>query len=474
MPNRRSLRVLWVALIPVLVFPLYGQSSCDPCPAPSNPCKRAAGRSTETNQCVYANQVDGTACDGQGVSGICWGGECVATECAGVPSYGICDEGLGEGSVGACVEDVCVTAAPVDQCVKFGVGRINCCSQAGCEVASGAYCNDPLTGVSCDPSGIEPWGQPGQDGICEAGACVAQTGLCTGVPCRTTADDPCARDYCDAETGQCDEWIVDTFTECLTASAPGICQGGTCSEVGGEDCEDGTPCSTSNPCKVAACRLPCTYKPTGCSPNDLMEELTTCYIDDISDGGRCNGQQGSCLFGNCLPNFTDCRDAITEQNPEPCDDGNPCTINDCDFIDLPGFCKTMVQPDDTPCAETTSGVFLGQCQNSVCLPDLCIDRDCSDGDSCTDDVCNSPYGVCSNPTKANGEPCDGEPGQCLFGNCQPILPTCGQDSDCDDGNSCTEDTCPAGVCDFDPLPNGAPCIGENGQCLLGSCLGFGF
>ena len=165
MPAWRSWRVLWVALIPVLVFPLYGQSSCDPCPAPSNPCKRAAGRSTETNQCVYGNQVDGTACNDQGVDGICWGGQCLASECAGVPSFGICNEPLGGGQVGACVEDTCVLAAPDDQCVKVGVGRINCCSQVGCSVASGAYCNDPLDGVSCDPTGVEPPGQPGQDGI---------------------------------------------------------------------------------------------------------------------------------------------------------------------------------------------------------------------------------------------------------------------------------------------------------------------
>lgn len=62
MPRRDSLRLLWVALIPVLVFPLYGQSCNRSCPPSPNPCERSTGRSIETGQCVYSD-IDGAACD---------------------------------------------------------------------------------------------------------------------------------------------------------------------------------------------------------------------------------------------------------------------------------------------------------------------------------------------------------------------------------------------------------------------------
>ena len=291
---------------------------------------------------------------------------------------------------------------------------------------------------------------------------MAQSGSCAGVSCQTSPDDPCASDFCDPATGQCTERILDAYSECLTANAPGLCLGGVCEQIG-DEC-NGEPCE-STACTVAACRLPCTYKPTGCTPNDFLEETPECFITTRPDGALCDGQPGTCFLGVCA--FGPCA------NDAQCEDGNPCTINYCDpFGQLCDTSGALPVADGTPCVENVQGQVLALCENGVCLPDLCIGRDCSDGNSCTQDICTPPYGICSNPNEPNGTTCVGG-GQCLFGNCQPILPTCGQDGDCDDGNSCTADTCPAGVCDFDPLPNGAPCIGENGQCLLGSCIAGG-
>ena len=211
---------------------MYGQSSCDPCPVPSNPCKQAAGRSTETGQCVYVNEADGLVCDYQSFDGVCRQGQCIATDCAGVTSFGTCDAPLGGGPLGVCVEDVCVPAAPEDPCVRAGVGRINCCSQAGCSVVNGAYCNDPLpNGTSCDPSGVEPASQTGLDGICTDGTCVAQTGPCAGLACPTYVDVPCVRKYCDPELGQCAVWPIESFSnvDCYSATGHlGVCAAGSC------------------------------------------------------------------------------------------------------------------------------------------------------------------------------------------------------------------------------------------------------
>jgi len=479
--QRRSFRVLWLALIPVLVFPLYGQTSCNRnCPPSSDPCQRSAGRSIETGQCLYVG-ISGATCDYQGGAGICSEGQCVASECASAASFSICDNPLGGGLVGACMEDLCVLAAPEDQCVKVGVGRINCCSQQGCAVASGAYCNDPLDAVSCDPTGVAPPGQPGQDGICENGTCVAQTGLCGGIACPTSVSDPCARDYCDAETGQCEEWIVQTFTPCMIGGAEGVCQGGTCTPIGGDEC-GGAPCETSNPCKVPACRLPCLSSPGGCTPEELSNPSYVCEFDTVPDGAPCVGQPGECRSGVCWPILSDCRDHVpTEYSPTACNDYNPCTVDECD--PSLGFCDNTPEPDGTPCAENEAGVFLGECQNGVCLPDLCIGRDCSDGDLCTDDICESPWGICSNPTAPDGTSCENN-GQCLDGVCQPtITPECDHQPfdpdrefpECSDGNECTYDRCDfADQCTNPRKPNGTSCNNGNGQCIFGNCSITGF
>lgn len=465
MPARRSWRVLWVTLIPVLVFPLYG-ISCNPrsCPPAPDPCQRNV-YSVGTGECVLTD-IGGAICEyEEGVTGICSDGQCLPSECAGVASYGICDEPLGGGLVGACVEDLCTLAAPEDECVRVGVGRINCCSQQGCAVASGAYCNDPLDGVSCDPTGVEPAGQPGQDGICANGTCIAQTGLCAGLACPTSVTDPCARDYCNTENGQCEEWILQTFPACVVAGAEGICQGGTCTPIGGGEC-GGVPCATSNPCKVAACRFPCTYTVPGCTPDDYLNETPICEFDDVPDGAPCQGEPGQCFNGTCYPVFLGCND------DDDCDyDNDECTVNECDpFGNLCDTSGVQVLPDDTPCAEDQYGVFQGLCRNSVCLPNLCIGRDCSDGDLCTQDICIPPYGICSNPTAPNGTSCENN-GECFNGTCQPVFVPCTNDNDCDDGRSCTVDDCDpfGGICSNTTLPTGAPCIGEEGQCFNGTC-----
>jgi hypothetical protein len=463
MPEWRSFRVLWVALIPVLVFPLYGQSSCNnSCPPSSNPCQRAAGRSIETSQCLYTN-LDGATCDAQGATGTCSGGQCIASECAGNESYGICDNPVNlteEGAnVGACVEDLCVAAVPYDECVKVGMGRLNCCSDPGCRSSSGAYCSAPRPNdTSCDPSGVEPAGQTGQDGICSDGACIAQTGPCAGLVCRTTPGDPCVRRYCDADAGQCAEWPVDYFPGCVTSDGfAGVCSEGSCyrsfnpDDCNGVVCDDGNSC-TDNLCvdlSIAGGFPSCEYRPRETGAPCLDGESGQCFRPTVS----------------CLPVLELCPDG----NDAFCNDGNECTANTCEIT-----CRTRVLDDGTSCQNG-----LGLCRYGVCLPDLCIDRDCDDGNPCTDNNCISPYGICENPTLSTGAPCIGECGQCFFGACQPtITQECSHEptdpnrefSACGDGNECTYDRCD--VCDqcTNPRkPNGTSCNNGNGQCIFGNC-----
>jgi len=472
MSDNPSLRFPWVALIPVLLFPLYGQTSCDPCPPASNPCQRAAGRSTVTNQCVYVNNIDGVACDDQGAAGSCFQGQCLPAECAGVSAFGVCD--LGGGLTGICMDFQCVATAPEDPCLQVGVGRINCCSDAGCSVASGAYCNDPLdNGTSCDPTGIEPAGQTGQDGLCIAGTCVAQSGLCAGLSCPTIWEEQCSRDYCNAQTGECQEWWVDTYTECLAAdtNSPGFCRNGECREQN-DEC-DGETC-VSGPCTVAACTYPCAFTIPGCTVDDYLTQTPSCYRWNRDNGARCQGEPGTCFNGRCA--LGGCLD------DSECDDGNPCTDNTCNPFGQ--LCDTAPLQDGTACGQNEDGQVLAICENGQCLPDLCLTRDCNDdGNSCTG-VCYSPYGVCDyDEPVADGTTCENN-GQCFNGVCQPVLTSeCDHQpfdpdrefAECDDGRECTYDRCDfLDQCVNPRKPNGTSCNNGNGQCIFGGCSLTGF
>lgn len=480
MPNRSWPRILWVALIPVAVSPLYGQMSCDPCPDSANPCQRAAGRSTETNQCVYVNQLDGAACDAQGAAGECFDGQCEPTSCAGVSAFAFCGEPEGGGSEGICMDFRCIASGPEDPCVKPGVGRVNCCEDEGCNVASGAYCSRPVDdGVSCDPTGIEPWGGPGQDGICVAGTCVAQSGACAGLSCPTILEEQCAREYCNPQTGQCQEWWLDAGALCLAENAPGFCRAGRCNLQNGEEC-NGQAC-VSDACVSRACVYPCAE--TGdrqCTIMDYFDETPSCRVTRIRENGeRCDGEPGTCLFGSCAlaacANDAECQGVGIE---------NPCADSVCGPVPgapSGGLCGSVPKADGTSCGETPEGQVLAICENGQCFPDLCIDVVCDDGDPCTNDNCVSPYGFCPYEVKDDGESCDGEPGQCINGNCVPVItPECDHQPfdpdrsfpECDDGNECTFNRCDfADQCINPPIEFVAPCGPfDRGLCFNGNCV----
>lgn len=52
----------------------------------------------------------------------------------------------------------------------------------------------------------------------------------------------------------------------------------------------------------------------------------------------------------------------------------------------------------------------------------------------------------------------------------PVCSAASASVDCDDGNTCTDDTCPTGICVYESSPNGAPC-GVGQHCDgIGSCV----
>ncbi|HOX44354.1 MAG TPA: C1 family peptidase [Myxococcota bacterium] len=105
---------------------------------------------------------------------------------------------------------------------------------------------------------------------------------------------------------------------------------------------------------------------------------------------------------------------------------------------------------------------------AVALVSVC-DGPCDDGNPCTDDTC--PGGACQHQDNTVMCPDDLEPctdDQCLAGTCHRPL---ADGSECpDDGSECSLDACLAGRCEHPQLPDGTPCADDWNPCTGDACL----
>ncbi len=138
----------------------------------------------------------------------------------------------------------------------------------------------------------------------------------------------------------------------------------------------------------------------------------------------------------------------------PCDDENPCTIDDCD----PKLgCIHAKLPDGSTCgAAACDGKTWSpdrQCLVGFCQP--APKTVCDDGNPCTDNGCDPPKGCTqtfSTGACDDGDACTGSEA-CSGGACVKGSPKL-----CDDGNACTVDVCDPGKgCTASPATDGAPC-----------------
>ena len=100
-----------------------------------------------------------------------------------------------------------------------------------------------------------------------------------------------------------------------------------------------------------------------------------------------------------------------------------------------------------------------------------LNTDCNDGNPCTQDVCVASTGQCQSTAVPNGQPCD-DSNPCTIGNtCQSGA--CGTPISCNDGNTCTQDSCnPAtGACANTPksCDDGNPCTLDSCNGATGAC-----
>ncbi len=135
---------------------------------------------------------------------------------------------------------------------------------------------------------------------------------------------------------------------------------------------------------------------------------------------------GETVKGNC-------------RGPEDCDDGDPCTLDDCG---KDGICT--ISPKCGPTEKCCDGA-CGQC---------CGQADCNDEVKCTDDVCFA--GACTHA--ANNATCKADEYCSVTNGCRK-KEACSVAMDCDDADKCTDDACSASLCNHvaTACPNNGVC-----------------
>jgi len=405
---------------------------------------------------------DGRFCNGAETCDAA--GDCVAGT---VPD---CSDGV------ACTTDLCDDT--VSMCRSFpddtACPGTETCSATGCipECAADADCDD---GTFCN--GAE---------ACVSGSCTTGT-----VPdCNDSV--ACTSDVCDNASASCRNFPDDAACGAgETCSAVSGCLAGGC--VTDADCDDGVFCNGGETCSAGSCSA---GTPVACDDSiacttdtcDAASDACINRTDDTacSGGNICNGTLG-CV--ECAAD-TDCSDGVfcngaERCNPSnrcrdradpTCDDSISCTVDSCDAT--ADACSNVT--DDSMCGAFEAcypGSGCGpectvnaDCQNGSfcdgiesCIAGRCFDRpdpDCNDGVSCTVDSCDETTRGCFNTP--NDARCSGTD---ICSGAMGCIPMCTVNADCDDGLFCNgAEVCAGGSCAL-----GTPPTEDGVSCTFASC-----
>ncbi|UCG17296.1 MAG: PKD domain-containing protein, partial [Phycisphaerales bacterium] len=444
-----------------------GAETCDPildCQAGSYPCPgQLCDEGTDT--CTTVECTGNSDCD----DGLhCNGAEtCSASgDCQpGVPVS--CDDGV-SCTVDSCNEDTdsCGHAPNDSLCANslFCDGAEVCDPVNGCQAGSPVNCGD---GVACTVD-----------------SCNEATDSCDNVPDNSLCDDGSfcnGAEVCDSVNGcqagspvDCGDGIACTVDSCNEATdscdhAPdnNLCDDGLYCD-GAEECDPVNGCQAGSPVDCG--------DGIACTVDSCNEATHSCdHAPDNSlcdDGSFCNG-----------PEVCDSANGCQAGSPVDCGDGIECTVDSCnEAIDS---CDNV--PDNSFCDD---GSFCNGAEicDSINGCQAGAPVDCDDEIVCTDDTCNEQTDSCDHA--ANDSQCDNSlfcdgaetcdpilgcqsgsdpcPGQlCDEGTDACMTVECTEDSECDDGLYCNGvETCSAS----NECQPGAPVSCDDGvSCTADSC-----
>lgn len=369
---------------------------------------RLAPLATETNACSCTSNIecqDDNPCD----SSQCSNGTCIRSTVN-------CDDG------NRCTEDVC--------------DRV-----AGCRHISlpdGASCSD---GDPCN--GTE---------TCQSVVCMPGTNtLSDGTPCDDgnpcNGAETCLNHVCTPGTPLANGTTCSDGNMCHSSEA---CQNQVCVPTGTVNCDDQNPCTIDTCNSVSGCQHANALNGTPCGTGDVCAGAPTCQ-DGACAPGPPLSDGTACANGDfCHPNSKCSAGACVLSPEKDCSDNNPCTLDSCDAA---LGCLHEPLPDGTGCFPAGGGNGTGTCIQGICRAGSKL---CDDANPCTTDALDPVVG-CVHTVVADGTPCANSvvKNLCKAVNaCKAGICTAGSAPNCNDGNSCTLDTCdPAIGCVHTPITN---------------------
>jgi len=478
----------------------------------SDPPKADGTSCNDGNACTQTDECQGGVCTGSD-SVICTAldqchnvGVCNTTtgNCSNPPKTNgtPCDDNNACSQTDTCQGGTCtgsdwVVCSPLDQCHNAGT----------CNTTTGNCSNPPKTnGTPCDDENACTQTDTCQGGVCQgadsvvctpldqchnAGTCNTTTGLCSNP--NKPDDTPCDDENACTQTDTCqggvcqgaDPVICTALDQCHTA---GTCNTttGNCSNPNKPDdtpCNDGNPCSTLDTCQGGTCTAGATNKDT--DGDTYFDELCPGGNDCDDDAPAVNPGVVEQSYGQPMCTDTidnDCDDdtdiddtgCMQCTGPGDCDDGNACTDNQC----IAGECQNPPVTDGTSCDDNNACTQTDTCQGGLCTgADPVV---CTASDQChLVGTCNTTTGVCSDPPKTNGTPCDdsnacSQTDTCQSGNCTGSdWVVCTASDQCHLVGTCNTTT---GVCSDPPKTDGTACDDSNAcsqtdTCQDGACEG---
>jgi len=367
-------------------------------------------------------------------------------------------------------------------------GAETCDAINGCQVGTPPNCNDSVgcTVDSCnevsDSCDHLPNNAACSDGQYCNGAetCDALNGCQAGVAPNCGDGVGCTTDACNEATDSC------THTPNDAACSDGLfCTGSeTCDLTG--DCQPGTPpnCADAVVCTVDACDEAtdsCTHTPSNavcddsqfCNGVETCNALTGCQAGtapDCNDGIACTADSCNEVTDGCdnIPSNGFCSDGLFCTGVEVC---NPSTGCETGSDPCPGALCSEPLDQCVDClvdADCDNGVYCDGAETcnvgtGVCQPGT--PPNCNDGVSCTQDSCNESTNSCDNVPSAAA--CSDNLYCTGVETCDPVNGCqAGTPPDCNDGVSCTADVCNETLNACTHTPNNGVC--SDGQFCNGA------
>ncbi len=350
-----------------------------------------------------------------------------------------------------------------------------------CWLAAGGGTDQTCNGRSCNAKG-DCVPDSGLDEYCDSSAFPKDC----GVDCQACTELTC-------------HWIPDPSAPGTATTKVRYCRA---QAVVGDNCEDGSECTSGDVCVLDLSMDGPLGKETiglckpgeGTTKEDCLAELLKPALTCLLAGVECNADTGCALDQQkadewCYPPPSVCFDKaktfcthidlgdglwdpqtgchLKLVDEESCDDGNPCTEDVCD-----GTQGCSNPPNKDACDDGSVCTVGDLCADGLCQAGP-VALDCADKDPCTVDSCDPLDGCLHAPQ--NGGPCDDGDGCTSGESCLGGLCTGGQAKGCDDKNPCTKDWCDP-LLDCQHEPQSGPCDDNNpctqtDACSAGACVG---